>query len=76
MLQDYEFHYLTDDLKRVPKAYKFDAMITTYEMIITDIDVLSAIPWRVLIIDEAHRLKNRNCKLLNGLQQFNMVGVY
>ncbi len=29
--------------------------------------MLSKIPWRCVVIDEAHRLKNRNCKLLEGL---------
>lgn len=26
-----------------------------------------------MVIDEAHRLKNRNCKLLEGLKNLNMV---
>ena len=34
---------------------------------------LSAVPWRCVVIDEAHRLKNRNCKLLEGLKNLNMV---
>jgi len=42
-------------------------------VIITDLEELSAIDWRVAIIDEAHRLKNRNCKLLQGLTCFEMV---
>ena len=28
--------------------------------------------WRVVVIDEAHRLKNRNCKLLEGLKRLSM----
>jgi len=43
-------------------------------VIISDLEELSAIDWRVAIIDEAHRLKNRNCKLLQGLSCFDMVG--
>ena len=34
---------------------------------------LQNIQWRVVIIDEAHRLKNRNCKLLEGLKTLNLV---
>lgn len=34
---------------------------------------LSAVPWRCVVIDEAHRLKNRNCKLLEGLNNLSMV---
>ena len=33
---------------------------------------LQNIQWRVVIIDEAHRLKNRNCKLLEGLKSLDL----
>ena len=33
---------------------------------------LQNIQWRVVIIDEAHRLKNRNCKLLEGLKTLDL----
>ena len=58
---------------RILDVYKFHALITTYEVIISDLEELSAIDWRVAVIDEAHRLKNRNCKLLQGLSCFEMV---
>ena len=58
---------------RILDVYKFHVLITTYEVIISDLEELSAIDWRVAIIDEAHRLKNRNCKLLQGLSCFEMV---
>ena len=54
-------------------TYKFHALITTYEVIISDIEELREIDWRVAVIDEAHRLKNRNCKLLQGLSCFELV---
>ena len=34
--------------------------------------MLSKIPWRCAVIDEAHRLKNRNCKLLEGLNKLQL----
>ena len=37
-------------------------------MLAADESELQSIQWRVVIIDEAHRLKNRNCKLLEGLK--------
>uniref|UniRef100_UPI00398E93CE LOW QUALITY PROTEIN: chromodomain-helicase-DNA-binding protein 7-like n=1 Tax=Pristiophorus japonicus TaxID=55135 RepID=UPI00398E93CE len=52
----------------IPGAYRFDALITTFEMILSDCPELREIEWRCVIIDEAHRLKNRNCKLLEGLK--------
>ncbi|TUG21032.1 Chromodomain-helicase-DNA-binding protein 7 [Bagarius yarrelli] len=41
-------------------------------MILTDCPELRGVPWRCVIIDEAHRLKNRNCKLLEGLKLMDM----
>ena len=46
---------------------KFHVLITTYECVITDILELREIKWRACVIDEAHRLKNAKCKLLDGL---------
>lgn len=55
-------------------AYKFQAVITTFEMILGGCPELNAIEWRCVIIDEAHRLKNKNCKLLEGFKLMNLVG--
>ena len=57
----------------IPGAYKFDALITTFEMVLSDCPELREISWRCVIIDEAHRLKNRNCKLLDSLKMLDMV---
>lgn len=57
-------------------SYKFHAIITTFEMILTDCPELRNIPWRCVVIDEAHRLKNRNCKLLEGLKMMDLVSAY
>uniref|UniRef100_A0AAY4AWQ5 DNA helicase n=1 Tax=Denticeps clupeoides TaxID=299321 RepID=A0AAY4AWQ5_9TELE len=72
MIQQYEM-YCKDEkvgkfLHLIPGAYKFDALITTFEMILSDCPELREISWRCVIIDEAHRLKNRNCKLLDSLK--------
>lgn len=54
-------------------AYKFQAVITTFEMILGGCPELNAIQWRCVIIDEAHRLKNKNCKLLEGFKLMSLV---
>jgi hypothetical protein len=59
--------------RRLPDIYRFHALVTTYEVIISDLEQLRQIDWRVAVIDEAHRLKNRNCKLLQGLSCFDVV---
>ncbi|XP_075405819.1 chromodomain-helicase-DNA-binding protein 7 isoform X2 [Tenrec ecaudatus] len=71
-IQLYEM-YFKDPQGRVMKgSYKFHAIITTFEMILTDCPELRNIPWRCVVIDEAHRLKNRNCKLLEGLKMMDL----
>ncbi|KAK3086718.1 hypothetical protein FSP39_022463 [Pinctada imbricata] len=70
MLQAYEMFYKDENGKRIPNLYKFQALVTTYECIISDCELLSDIEWRCLIIDEAHRLKNAKCRLMEGLKMF------
>jgi len=48
-------------------ATKFHILITTYEVAMKDVAVLSKIRWKVLIVDEAHRLKNSQSRLFSEL---------
>uniref|UniRef100_A0A4W4GPK3 DNA helicase n=1 Tax=Electrophorus electricus TaxID=8005 RepID=A0A4W4GPK3_ELEEL len=72
MIQQYEMYCKDDKDHLIPGAYKFDALITTFEMVLSDCPELREIYWRCVIIDEAHRLKNRNCKLLDSLKMLNL----
>uniref|UniRef100_A0AAY4AQT5 DNA helicase n=1 Tax=Denticeps clupeoides TaxID=299321 RepID=A0AAY4AQT5_9TELE len=71
-IQAYEMYFRDTQGRVIKGAYKFHAVITTFEMILTDCPELRNVPWRCVIIDEAHRLKNRNCKLLEGLKLMDM----
>uniref|UniRef100_A0A8C5FRL1 Chromodomain helicase DNA binding protein 7 n=1 Tax=Gadus morhua TaxID=8049 RepID=A0A8C5FRL1_GADMO len=71
-IQAYEMYYRDPQGKVIKGAYRFHAVITTFEMILTDCPELRSVPWRCVVIDEAHRLKNRNCKLLEGLKMMDM----
>ena len=68
MIQEYEMYYKNSDGERHEDVFKFHVLITTYECVINDIMDLKDISWRACVIDEAHRLKNQNCKLLEGLK--------
>jgi SNF2 family DNA or RNA helicase len=48
-------------------ALKFNVLVTTYEMIIQDKSLFRSITWELCIIDEAHRLKNKESKLTTEL---------
>ena len=54
------------DLKR-KHITKFQLLITTYEVVLKDVNVLSKIQWKALIVDEAHRLKNIKSRLFEDL---------
>ncbi|KAG2461362.1 CHD6 protein, partial [Polypterus senegalus] len=72
MIQQYEMFYKDEQGITLPGIFKFHAIITTFEMILADCPELKKIQWRCVVIDEAHRLKNRNCKLLEGLKLMNL----
>jgi chromodomain-helicase-DNA-binding protein 7 len=51
------------------KTWMVEVVITTPEMLVTDdFTELMAIKWEILVVDEAHRLKNHNSKLAQNLR--------
>ncbi|CAI8599568.1 unnamed protein product [Vicia faba] len=49
---------------------KFDVLLTSYEMINLDTTSLKPIKWECMIVDEGHRLKNKDSKLFSSLKQY------
>ncbi|XP_065313155.1 uncharacterized protein LOC135922655 isoform X2 [Gordionus sp. m RMFG-2023] len=70
--QEYEMYFRDSKGYRLGDVYKFHALITTYEILMQDCELLKNIWWRVSIIDEAHRLKNVKCKLMEGIKSLKM----
>ncbi|KDP35983.1 hypothetical protein JCGZ_08378 [Jatropha curcas] len=64
--QQYEFY----NDKKVGRPIKFNALLTTYEVVLKDKVVLSKIKWNYLMVDEAHRLKNSEAQLYTTLLEF------
>ncbi|CAF1316213.1 unnamed protein product, partial [Didymodactylos carnosus] len=62
-IRQYEF-YATG------KKLKFHTLITTYDFLLKDKQYLNPIQWAVLMVDEAHRLKNDDSVLYRTLIQF------
>ena len=50
------------------RVLQFHVLITTYDALIRDYEELAEIPWRVVVVDEAHRLKNTSSKLLECMR--------
>ncbi|XP_034993732.1 lymphoid-specific helicase isoform X1 [Zootoca vivipara] len=61
----------------VPKIRKRDGslnvhpvVITSFEIAMRDRNALQNLYWKYLIVDEGHRIKNMNCRLIRELKQF------
>ena len=52
---------------------EFDVCVTTYEMVLKNINNLKHFAWQYLIIDEAHRLKNENSQLSLALRELHTL---
>lgn len=54
--------------KKTDKTYPI--VVTSYNMIMNDSKFLRRILWKYVIVDEGHRLKNMNCKLIQELKSY------
>ncbi|KAJ8334039.1 hypothetical protein SKAU_G00413580 [Synaphobranchus kaupii] len=63
-IRDYE--WINQQTKRI----RFNALLTTYEILLKDKGVLGNINWAFLGVDEAHRLKNDDSLLYKSLMDF------
>uniref|UniRef100_A0A2N9IWR4 CHD3-type chromatin-remodeling factor PICKLE n=1 Tax=Fagus sylvatica TaxID=28930 RepID=A0A2N9IWR4_FAGSY len=71
MIRQYEWHASDrSELNKKTAAYKFNVLLTTYEMVLADSSHLRGVPWEVLVVDEGHRLKNSGSKLFSLLNTF------
>ncbi|KAH9871095.1 hypothetical protein J1614_006669 [Plenodomus biglobosus] len=55
---------------RNPGTDQFPIMVTSYEICMNDRKYLTSFGWQFIIIDEGHRIKNLDCRLIRELQQF------
>ncbi|KAF5733572.1 Chromatin remodeling complex subunit [Tripterygium wilfordii] len=71
MIRQYEWHASDPkDLNKKTFSYKFNVLLTTYEMVLADSSHLRGVPWEVLVVDEGHRLKNSESRLFSLLNSF------
>ncbi|KAJ2821961.1 ATP-dependent DNA helicase Hrp3, partial [Coemansia furcata] len=63
-----EFEFYRRDTS--PPKVKLNVLLTTYELVLKDRDILGAIKWNFLAVDEAHRLKNSESQLHEALSSF------
>uniref|UniRef100_A0A8C2GFN9 Chromodomain helicase DNA binding protein 3 n=1 Tax=Cyprinus carpio TaxID=7962 RepID=A0A8C2GFN9_CYPCA len=56
--------------KVVKSPIKFHVLLTSYELVTIDQNVLKSIDWACLVVDEAHRLKNNQSKFFRRLNDY------
>ncbi|KAJ3193623.1 choline dehydrogenase 7 [Irineochytrium annulatum] len=64
LIVETEFYYRDGKNQIMPNVFKFDVILTTYEMAMSGLSQLKPIFWRCVVLDEAHRLKNKLAHLL------------
>ncbi|KAG2090129.1 SNF2 family N-terminal domain-containing protein [Suillus discolor] len=52
----------------------FPVVVTTYEMILKDRVHLATYNWGYIVVDEGHRLKNLDCKLMQEIKKYPSAG--
>ncbi|KAG1792327.1 SNF2 family N-terminal domain-containing protein [Suillus plorans] len=52
----------------------FPVVVTTYEMILKDRIHLATYNWGYIVVDEGHRLKNLDCKLMQEIKKYPSAG--
>ncbi|KAF2502490.1 ISWI chromatin-remodeling complex ATPase ISW2 [Lophium mytilinum] len=53
-----------------PGTSEFPVVITSYEICMNDRKFLTGFGWQFIIIDEGHRIKNLDCRLIRELQSY------
>ena len=53
-------------------SVKFHVLLTSYELVSIDAALLNSVEWAVLVVDEAHRLKNNQSKFFRILNSYNI----
>jgi len=74
LLSEYEFfndHLEVPGHPRRPKLIKNHVVVTSFQTVTRDSSILRSIPWQIIIVDEAHRLKGSGNLLSRQLEGFN-----
>ena len=63
-----------DALPTTQSVKTFPVVVTTFEMIIKDRTHLAKYNWGYIVVDEGHRLKNIDCRLMQEIKKYPSAG--
>ncbi len=79
VIREHELSFEENAVRKGDKAsrirastVKFHVLLTSYELISIDSACLASVQWEVLVVDEAHRLKNASSKFFRFLNQYSI----
>ncbi|CAJ0749660.1 18147_t:CDS:10, partial [Entrophospora sp. SA101] len=61
-------HMRSRRLKKID--HTFPIVVTSYEIVMNDRKYLQKYAWKYIVVDEGHRIKNLNCKLIRELKTY------
>jgi ATP-dependent DNA helicase len=56
--------------KKKETSSDFPVVVTSYEIIMNDRKHLQRYNWKYIVVDEGHRIKNMNCRLIKELKTY------
>ncbi|KAI9279980.1 SNF2 family N-terminal domain-containing protein [Sporodiniella umbellata] len=56
--------------KKNETSYEFPIIVTSYEIVMNDRKYLQRYNWKYIVVDEGHRIKNMNCRLIRELKTY------
>lgn len=56
--------------KKKETAPDFPIIVTSYEIVMNDRKYLQRYNWKYIVVDEGHRIKNLNCRLIKELKSY------
>ncbi|QQP48589.1 ChromodomainhelicaseDNAbinding protein Mi2 -like protein, partial [Caligus rogercresseyi] len=79
VIREHELSFEDNAVRKGDKAsrikastVKFHVLLTSYELISIDSACLGSVQWEVLVVDEAHRLKNSRSKFFQYLSNYSI----
>jgi ATP-dependent DNA helicase len=63
-------YFFGEESARKMRGEAFPVVITSYEVVMMDRKYLQHLRWKYIVVDEGHRLKNLECRLIRELKQY------
>ncbi|OQR87370.1 chromodomain-helicase-DNA-binding protein [Achlya hypogyna] len=66
LIRSQTWHY--PSMPTTKSVFKFNVLLTTFETILADFEEFEAVHWRLVVVDEAHRLKSNGSRVLKQMR--------